>query len=177
VRDRMLSQKVPGVVGTLMSNLGLEHRLNALGVDFVRAQVGDRYVLEQLRERGWHYGGESSGHILCLDNHTTGDGIIAALQILTSMRHHQCSLAELVADLTMYPQHMENIEWERGRDWTTHGPLMQAKEQVEAQLGQSGRVLIRPSGTEPKLRIMVEAENTKMLKEAMSTLLDATNKM
>ncbi|HLS17591.1 MAG TPA: phosphoglucosamine mutase [Paenalcaligenes sp.] len=177
VRDRMLSQKVPGVVGTLMSNLGLERKLNELGVDFVRAQVGDRYVLEQLRQRGWHYGGESSGHILCLDNHTTGDGIIAALQILTSLRHHDCSLAELIADLTMYPQHMENVSWERGRDWTTHEPLVRAKEQVEAQLGQSGRVLIRPSGTEPKLRIMVEAANTDLLKEAMHTLLEATNKM
>ncbi len=177
VRDRMLSQKVPGVVGTLMSNLGLERKLNELGVEFVRAQVGDRYVLEQLRQRNWHYGGESSGHILCLDNHTTGDGIIAALQILTALRHHQCTLAELVADLSMYPQHMENISWEQGRDWTTCAPLVQAKERVEAQLGEQGRVLIRPSGTEPKLRIMVEAEDTALLKQAMSTLLDATNKM
>lgn len=177
VRDRMLSQKVPGVVGTLMSNLGLERKLNELGVEFVRAQVGDRYVLEQLRQRDWYYGGESSGHILCLDNHTTGDGIIAALQILTSLRHHQCTLAELVSDLSMYPQHMENISWEQGRDWTTHKPLMQAKERVETELGERGRVLIRPSGTEPKLRIMVEAEDTTLLKQAMGTLLEATDKM
>src|SRR5690625_6836325 len=152
-----------------MSNLGLERKLNELGVDFVRAQVGERYVLEQLRQRGWHYGGESSGHILCLDNHTTGDGIIAALQILTSLHHHDCSLAELIADLTMYPQHMENVSWERGRDWTTHEPLVRAKEQVEAQLGQSGRVLIRPSGTEPKLPFRGDADNTDWVEDEEET--------
>lgn len=177
VRDRMLGQKVPGVVGTLMSNLGLEQRLTELGVQFVRAQVGDRYVLEQLQQRGWNYGGESSGHLLCLDNHSTGDGIIAALQILTALRHHNCSLAELVADLPLYPQHMENIHWEQGRDWAEHKALVQAKEKVEQELGEQGRVLIRPSGTEPKLRIMVEAKHNEQLKNAMTTLLEASNKM
>lgn len=177
VRDRMLIQKVPGVVGTSMSNLGLELRLKELGVDFIRAQVGDRYVLEQLQERGWLYGGESSGHLLCLDHHTTGDGIIAALQILTALRHRACSLSELVADVEMYPQHMENIDWSQGLDWTTQTSLVDAKRAVERSLGEKGRVLIRPSGTEPKLRIMVEAKELPIIKEAMSTLLDAANKM
>ncbi|HLS21668.1 MAG TPA: phosphoglucosamine mutase [Paenalcaligenes sp.] len=177
VRDRMLSQKVNGVVGTLMTNLGLELRLQALGVDFIRAKVGDRYVLEQLQVRDWLYGGESSGHLLCLDHHTTGDGIIAALQILTALRHQDCSLAELVADLEMYPQHMENLDWPQGLDWTTQTALVEAKQAVENMLGETGRVLIRPSGTEPKLRIMVEAKDTALIKEAMATLLDAVNKM
>lgn len=177
VRDRMLSQKVPGVVGTLMTNLGLENRFKELGVDFIRAQVGDRYVLEQLRQRNWHFGGESSGHLLCLDLHTTGDGIIAALQILTALRHHNTTLAELVKDLHMYPQYMENIDWDMNRNWQEHKGLVKAKKEVEAELGKNGRILIRPSGTEPKLRIMVEANEPALMKETMGTLLDAANKM
>jgi len=177
VRDRMRDQQVPGVVGTLMSNLGLENRLKELGVAFVRAQVGDRYVLEQLRARDWRYGGESSGHLLCLDYHTTGDGIIAALQILTALRHRQAKLADLVADLPMYTQHMENIEWPRGRDWTANQALVKANEEAQQLLGAQGRVLIRPSGTEPKLRIMVEALDTELLWQAMDGLLAAANKM
>lgn len=171
VRDRMLTQPVKGVVGTLMTNLGLENRLKALGVEFIRANVGDRYVLEKLLEKGWLYGGESSGHLLCLDHHTTGDGIIAALQILTAMRHHGSLLRELVDDLKMYPQKMVNVAWEQGRDWTQCQALVSAKEQLEAELGQQGRVLIRPSGTEPKLRIMVEAEDQALVDQGIERLM------
>lgn len=171
VRDRMLTQEVKGVVGTLMTNLGLENRLKELGLSFIRANVGDRYVLEKLLEKGWLYGGESSGHLLCLDQHTTGDGIIAALQILTAMRHHGSLLRDLVDDLKMYPQKMVNIAWEQGRDWTECRALVQAKEQLEAELGNKGRVLIRPSGTEPKLRLMVEAEDQVAVDQGIDRLL------
>lgn len=171
VRDRMLMQEVKGVVGTLMTNLGLENRLKELGLSFIRANVGDRYVLEKLLEKGWLYGGESSGHLLCLDQHTTGDGIIAALQILTAMRHHGSLLRDLVDDLKMYPQKMVNIAWEQGRDWTECRALVQAKEQLEAELGNKGRVLIRPSGTEPKLRLMVEAEDQVAVDQGIDRLL------
>lgn len=170
VRDRMLTQEVKGVVGTLMTNLGLENKLKELGLEFIRANVGDRYVLEKLLEQGWLFGGESSGHLLCLDYHTTGDGIIAALQILTAMRHHGSLLRELVADLKMYPQHMVNVPWEQGRDWQECQELVQVKQQLEAELGQKGRVLIRPSGTEPKLRLMVEAENLQWVEEGIKRL-------
>lgn len=171
VRDRMLTQDVKGVVGTLMTNLGLENRLKELGLEFIRANVGDRYVLEQLLEKGWLFGGESSGHLLCLDHHTTGDGIIAALQILTAMRHHGSLLRELVSDLKMYPQKMVNVAWQQGRDWTQCQSLVVAKEQLEAELGQRGRVLIRPSGTEPKLRLMVEAEDQALVDNGIERLL------
>lgn len=171
VRDRMLTQEVPGVVGTLMTNLGLENRLKELGVEFIRADVGDRYVLEKLLEKGWLFGGESSGHLLCLDYHTTGDGIIAALQILTAMRHHGSLLRELVDDLQMYPQKMVNVAWEQGRDWTECQELVQAKQALEADLGKKGRVLIRASGTEPKLRLMVEAESLTAVEQGIERLL------
>lgn len=170
VRDRMKSRHVKGVVGTLMTNFGLEKRLRELGVSFARANVGDRYVLEQLLQRGWLYGGESSGHLLCLDYHTTGDGIIAALQILTALRHDNCQLADLVADLKMYPQIMVNVVWEQGRDWRQHEGLVQAKNEVEAMLGDQGRVLIRASGTEPKLRLMVEAETAELTEAGINKL-------
>ena len=171
VRDRMLSHPVNGVVGTLMSNLGVENRLKELGVDFIRANVGDRYVLEKLLDKGWLYGGESSGHLLCLDYHTTGDGIIAALQILTAMRHHGSLLRELVADLDMYPQKMVNVDWETGRDWQQCQALVEAKTQLEAELGTNGRVLIRASGTEPKLRLMVEAKEQQQVDSGIERLL------
>lgn len=171
VRDRMLTRHVKGVVGTLMTNYGLEKRLQELGVSFSRADVGDRYVLEQLLQRGWLFGGESSGHLLCLDYHTTGDGIIAALQILTALRHGNCRLSDLVGDLKMYPQKMVNVAWETGKDWRLHSGLNKAKADVEAKLGDRGRVLIRASGTEPKLRLMVEAETLALTEEGIQQLL------
>lgn len=171
VRDRMQTQEVKGVAGTLMTNFGLEKRLKELGVAFERAKVGDRYVLELIQQRGWLYGGESSGHLLCLDWHTTGDGIIAALQVLTAMRHGNCSLSELVRDLKMYPQIMKNVPLQPGVDWQNHAGLQSTATQVEADLQGKGRVLIRASGTEPKLRIMVEAEDLELAQSGIEKLL------
>ena len=128
-------------------------------------------MLEQLLQRGWLFGGESSGHLLCLDYHTTGDGIIAALQILTALRHGNCRLSDLVGDLKMYPQKMVNVAWETGKDWRLHSGLNKAKADVEAKLGDRGRVLIRASGTEPKLRLMVEAETLAISEEGIQQLL------
>lgn len=158
VRERMQRGAVAGVVGTLMTNYGFERQMQTLGVGFERADVGDRYVLEQMQARGWLYGGESSGHLICLDCHTTGDGIIAALQVLTALRRSGKSLAEWVGDLRMYPQKMINVPLLPGQDWRTHPGLSAARREVEAELAGRGRVLIRASGTEPKLRLMVEAE-------------------
>lgn len=159
LRERMQRGTVEGVVGTLMTNFGFERALERLGVGFARANVGDRYVLEQMQARGWLYGGESSGHLLCLDCHTTGDGIIAALQVLTALRRNDATLADWVSDLRMYPQKMINVPLAPGLDWKTHPGLAAAREAVEAELGGRGRILIRASGTEPKLRVMVEAED------------------
>ena len=159
IRERMTRGPVAGVVGTLMTNLGLEKQLRALGIGFERAQVGDRYVLEQLRKRGWLYGGESSGHLLCLDSHSTGDGIIAALQVLAALKRSGESLESWIAALRLYPQKMINVPLKPGMDWAKHAGLQAAQAQVESLLGDKGRVLIRASGTEPKLRLMVEAEH------------------
>ncbi|MBV7486352.1 phosphoglucosamine mutase [Bordetella sp. BOR01] len=158
VRERMSHTKVAGVVGTLMTNYGFELQMQRLGVGFERANVGDRYVLEQMQARGWLYGGESSGHLLCLDCHTTGDGIIAALQVLTALRRSNQTLSEWLGDLRMYPQKMINVPLAPGINWKSHAGLAAAKAAVEAELAGRGRVLIRASGTEPKLRLMVEAE-------------------
>lgn len=159
VRERMQRGKVDGVVGTLMTNFGFEREMKRLGVGFERANVGDRYVLEQMQARGWLYGGESSGHLLCLDCHSTGDGIVAALQVLTALRRNAVGLSEWVSDLRMYPQKMINVPLAPGLDWKTHAGLTAARKAVEADLDGRGRILIRASGTEPKLRLMVEAED------------------
>jgi len=156
-----------------MSNLGLERRFAELGVAFERSKVGDRYVLESMLQKGWLYGGESSGHLLCLDCHTTGDGIIAALQVLTAMRHSGQSLAETVGDLKMYPQEMVNVPLKPGTQWETHPGLLQARERVERELAGRGRVLIRASGTEPKLRLMVEAEDQQLALQGVRELVAA----
>ncbi|PWF24109.1 phosphoglucosamine mutase [Corticimicrobacter populi] len=170
VRERLLHGKVPGVAGTLMTNFGLEKRLAELDVPFERAQVGDRYVLELLLQHGWQYGGESSGHLLCLDQHTTGDGIIAALQVLTAICRQQTTLADWIADLRMYPQKMINVPLARGTDWKNHAQLQQLTREVEAELAGRGRVLIRASGTEPKLRLMVEAEDEALAQAGVEKL-------
>ncbi|OZI64448.1 phosphoglucosamine mutase [Bordetella genomosp. 11] len=162
LKERMQRGAVAGVVGTLMTNYGLERRLEQVGVGFHRADVGDRYVMEQMQARGWLYGGESSGHLICLDCHTTGDGIIAALQVLTALRRNDTTLAEWIADLRMYPQQMINVPLAPGQDWKTHPGLLAARRDVEAELAGRGRVLIRASGTEPKLRLMVEAEESAL---------------
>ncbi|AEC18653.1 phosphoglucosamine mutase [Pusillimonas sp. T7-7] len=177
VCDRMTQGPVEGVVGTLMTNLGFEKQMEALGVGFARAKVGDRYVLEGMQSRGWLYGGESSGHLLCLDCHTTGDGIIAALQVLTAMSRSGSSLAELVSGIKMYPQKMVNVPLAPGVQWQNHSGLQAAQKNVEKMLNGRGRVLIRASGTEPKLRLMVEAENAELAEEGVQQLLavDLTN--
>lgn len=159
VRDRMHEGPVAGVCGTLMTNFGLERRLGELGVAFARAKVGDRYVLEQLLERGWLYGGEASGHILALDRQTTGDGIVSALQVLAAMKKSGRTLAELTADLSMLPQVLVNRRIPAGYDWAGDESFATAVEAAKAEVEGRGRVLIRPSGTEPLLRIMVEADD------------------
>src|SRR3546814_14519727 len=137
-----------------MTNFGFEKRMQAMGIPFERAQVGDRYVLEALLQHGWLYGGESSGHLLCLDRHTTGDGIIAALQVLAAVRRSGQRLDELVADLKMYPQKMVNVPLAPGLDWQSHPGLHQAPQQVEQAPAGRGRVLIRASGPQRRFRLM-----------------------
>jgi phosphoglucosamine mutase len=170
VRERMTRGAVAGVVGTLMTNFGFEKQIRALGIDFERAQVGDRYVLEQLRKRGWLYGGESSGHLLCLDCHTTGDGIVAALQVLAALKRSGELLETWVSSLKMYPQKMINVPLKPGMDWASHAGLQAAQKQVESRVGDKGRVLIRASGTEPKLRLMVEAEQEALATQCVDIL-------
>ncbi|MFN3566827.1 MAG: phosphoglucosamine mutase [Burkholderiaceae bacterium] len=159
VRDRIVNGgRVAGVVGTLMTNLALEKRLADLSVPFERAKVGDRYVLELLERKGWQLGGEGSGHLLCLDKHTTGDGIVSSLQVLAAMRRAGKSLAELTADLKLLPQTLVNVRVRNGFEWKSHAPLNDEVRAIERELAGGGRILIRASGTEPVLRVMVEAE-------------------
>jgi phosphoglucosamine mutase len=157
--DRARHGGVAGVVGTLMSNLALERALAAQGIAFARSKVGDRYVLEMLHEKGWLYGGENSGHLLCLDKHTTGDGIVSALQVLKAMQEQDRTLAELAGAFALFPQVLLNVRVPRGFDWRASPALVQACAAAEARLGSRGRLLLRPSGTEPVLRVMVEGED------------------
>ena len=171
VRDGVDQGKRSGVVGTLMTNLAVEQALKALDVSFARAKVGDRYVLEAMVEHGWLWGGESSGHILCLDKHTTGDGIVSALQVLSALRRSGRTLAELTAPVTLFPQTMINVRITKGFDWEGYAPLVEAQRSVAADLGESGRILIRPSGTEPLLRVMVEAQSETVASTAAKRLV------
>jgi phosphoglucosamine mutase len=148
-----------GVVGTLMSNLGFEQALSREGIALARAKVGDRHVLEQLRERGWLLGGENSGHLICLDKHTTGDAIVAALAVLRALLEQGKSLAQATAGVTMFPQRLINVPVRRGWDWHQSDVVQHAQRAAVAALGDAGRVLLRPSGTEPVLRVMVEARD------------------
>ena len=158
--DRLAQyQPVPGVVGTLMTNMAIETALRAKGIELIRAKVGDRYVLEQLQKNGWLIGGESSGHILVLDKHSTGDGLVSALQVLNAVVRSGSSMAEMLADASLFPQTMINVRMEAGTDWQGSQALQQAIAEAEQALGQDGRVLIRASGTEPVLRVMVEARD------------------
>jgi len=152
-------EHVPGVVGTLMTNMAVEVALIARGVQFVRAKVGDRYVLEELERHRWILGGEGSGHLLALDKHTTGDGLISALLVLQACVRSGKSMAQLLAGLSLYPQTLINVRLRAGQDWTTNAGLARETKAVTAELGDSGRVLIRPSGTEPLVRVMVEARD------------------
>lgn len=176
VAGRQRSAPVAGVVGTLMTNLALEHAFARINVPFVRAAVGDRYVVEKLHENGWLYGGENSGHILCLDRHSTGDGIIAALQVLAAMRQQNSTLSELLGSLKLYPQKLINVPIVKGYPWQGD-PLIQAcKETVEKRLDGRGRVLLRASGTEPLLRVMVEGEDEGEVLAAAEELAAAVRK-
>jgi len=151
--------QMPGVVGTLMTNMAVENALRRRGVEFVRARVGDRYVLEELEQRGWLLGGEGSGHLLALDKHTTGDGLISALQVLQACLRSGRSMAEQLAAVTLYPQTLLNVRLAPGQPWRESQAFAEARRAVEAELGDEGRVLIRASGTEPLLRVMVEARD------------------
>lgn len=148
-----------GVVGTAMTNLGLELALDALGVPFARAKVGDRYVMSELLQRGWRLGGESSGHIICLDITTTGDGILAAIQALAAIVRSEQPLADLRGKMRKFPQSMVNVKLPRKIDLSGNTAVQSAVSDVEAKLGSKGRVLLRPSGTEPVVRVMVEGED------------------
>ena len=160
VNERLArGEKVPGTVGTLMTNMAVEVALKAKGVEFVRAKVGDRYVLEELDKRGWLLGGEGSGHLLALDKHTTGDGLISALQVLQACVRSQTTLAQLLEDVVLFPQTLINVRLRPGQDWKSSQALAAQTQAVEDELGNSGRLLIRASGTEPLLRVMVEARD------------------
>lgn len=170
VRSRLRRAPVAGVVGTLMTNLAFEHALAELKVPFARAAVGDRYVLEMLREKGWLYGGENSGHILCLDKHTTGDGIVSALQVLTALCEEGGDLHSLLAGLELYPQQLINVPLSKGFPWQDHPAISAAKREVESELAGAGRVLLRASGTEPLLRVMVEGRDPQTVAAAAEKL-------
>ena len=159
VSERLLDGPVTGVAGTLMTNMALEQVLAERGVPFKRAKVGDRYVMELLAAEGWVFGGENSGHILTLDRHTTGDGMVSALQVLVALKRLGGTLADLLGGLRLYPQTMINVPVVPAFDWQQHSAIRQAVLDAEGRLGRRGRVLLRPSGTEPVLRVMVEAED------------------
>jgi len=154
-----------GVVGTLMTNLAFEHAMVKLGIPFARAKVGDRYVMEVLLEKKWQLGGENSGHIICLDKHSTGDGIVSALQVLCALRMKQQTLAQATADLHMYPQILINVKVKgKAAELLELTPVKAEVAKAERDLSGKGRVLLRPSGTEPLLRVMVEGEDGVQVK-------------
>jgi phosphoglucosamine mutase len=165
VDDRLRrGESVPGVVGTLMTNMAVELALIERGVTFVRAKVGDRYVLEELEKNQWLLGGEGSGHLLALDKHSTGDGLISALQVLQTVVRSGQSLATLLKEVVLFPQTMINVRLQPGQNWKASPQLAPETRAVEAELGQNGRVLIRASGTEPLVRVMVEARDAGQAK-------------
>ena len=172
--DRLImADAVAGVVGTLMTNYALERRFEEMGVGFVRAKVGDRYVLEELKRNGWLFGGETSGHILALDRQTTGDGIVSALQVLSAMRRSGKTLAELTSDLMLLPQVLVNKRIPAGYDWQNDREFSRTVEACRTEVEGVGRVLIRPSGTEPLLRIMVEAEDGELASQLAHRMADS----
>lgn len=166
-----------GVVGTQMTNLAFEHAMQKLGIPFKRAKVGDRYVMELLQQQGWQLGGENSGHIICLDKHSTGDGIISALQVLHALRDFGNSLAEAASNLHMYPQVLINVKINKGVDCLGHEQVKSAVSDTEQVLNGKGRVLLRPSGTEPLLRVMVEGEDHQLVKQSAQRIADAVRRV
>jgi phosphoglucosamine mutase len=161
-----------GVVGTLMSNLGLEVALKDLGIPFARANVGDRYVMSMLRERGWEIGGENSGHVLNLSHASTGDGIIAGLQVLAALCNSKMTLCELRKGMTKYPQKLINVRYNKDSDPLLEPEVQAEIEQVETQLADNGRILIRKSGTEPVIRVMVEGKDSELVASVCQQIAD-----
>lgn len=162
-----------GVVGTVMSNIGLEYAFNDLNIPFIRVPVGDRHIVIELRKQNWHVGGEPSGHIICFDAITTGDGIITALQVLSAMRHTQQSLAQLKSGLHKYPQVLLNVQVNNDIDVIQKPRVQDLLKTVEVELGKTGRVLLRRSGTEALVRVMVEGQDAIRIQELANRLADA----
>jgi phosphoglucosamine mutase len=175
--DRLAQkQRLDGVVGTLMTNMAVEVALRERGTPLVRAKVGDRYVLEELVARGWPLGGEGSGHLIILDRHTTGDGIVSALQVLQAVRRSGQPLADLLRNVALFPQTLLNVRVESGDDWRSNTTLVAEHERVTHELGEGGRVLIRLSGTEPVLRVMVEARDAALVERCARRLAEAAQR-
>jgi len=173
-RSKLVNRKMSGgVVGTLMTNLGLEHALEKEGIPFERARVGDRHVMEKLVANGWYLGGESSGHIICLDKTTTGDGIIAALQVLDWLMDEDISLSDACRDVSLYPQTMINVPVAKKIDLQAMPNIQEAVRAAESELTGNGRVLLRASGTEPLIRVMVEGRD-RMLVDKLANELAAS---
>ena len=176
VADRLdQGEDVQGAVGTLMTNMAVELALQKRGIEFVRAKVGDRYVLEDLVRRGWHLGGEGSGHLIALDRHTTGDGIVSALQVLQAVVRSACTVGQWLEGVELFPQRLINVRLQAGQDWKSNATLQVVQQEVEAELLGRGRVLIRASGTEPLLRVMVEAKDQALADRCAQRLADAVN--
>jgi len=163
-----------GVVGTLMTNLGLEKRFESLGIPFERANVGDRYVLQTMQKNDWSYGGESSGHLICLEKSTTGDGLLSALLIVEALSERDQTLSEIVQEYTVFPQKMINVSIagsdKSARDICQSNAVAAATQSIEVELGDTGRVLLRPSGTEPLIRVMVEGEDENLVNSCCERL-------
>jgi phosphoglucosamine mutase len=166
-------EAIPGVVGTLMTNMAVELAFKRRGVKFVRSAVGDRYVLEELENQGWILGGEGSGHLLVLDRHTTGDGLVSALQVLNACVASGQTMAQLLADVVLFPQTLINVRTKPDARWKESRLLAEETLAVQAELGETGRVLIRASGTEPLLRVMVEAQEATQALGCAQRLVDA----
>ena len=165
--------ELAGVVGTLMTNMAVELGIQRLGYEFVRAKVGDRYVLEELHRRGWILGGEGSGHLLMLERHSTGDGLVSALQVLRACAASGRTVAEQLADVALFPQTLINVRLQPGQDWQSNQRLKDETQAVEAELADTGRVLIRASGTEPLVRVMVEAQDGAVAQASAERLASA----
>ncbi|MFM8823347.1 MAG: phosphoglucosamine mutase [Limnohabitans sp.] len=171
VSDRIARDEVvPGVVGTLMTNMAVELALKRKGIEFIRSKVGDRYVLEALLEKSWLLGGEGSGHLLALDKHTTGDGLISALQVLQACVATGQTMSQLLAEVTLFPQVLINVRIAKDQNWKDNPQLAAVTQAVETELGDTGRILIRASGTEPLVRVMVEAKDLAMAKRCAEKL-------
>ncbi len=166
-----------GVVGTLMTNLGLEHALTEVGIPFGRAGVGDRYVMEMLKEKGWILGGESSGHIICLDRTTTGDGLVSALQVLAAMVRQGRTLSELLVGVAKYPQILVNVRMASRMNVCDQPPVKSALAEAEATLNGTGRVLLRASGTEPLIRVMVEGRDAQKVQSVAADLAEVVRQV